>query len=112
MLHPFEPAVRAVVHLLVRREYHVIESLTGGSRLAAAEIEDAVSAYPATLVLPPSWADVPLDVVALEGVDPPGWAVVIPMWTREEGLSDLSLELTVFSDGAGYRIELDDLHVL
>jgi hypothetical protein len=36
----------------------------------------------------------------------------MPLWTREEGRSDLSIAITVIADGEGFRIELDDIHVL
>ena len=39
------------------------------------------------------------------------WAVDVPLWTAEEGRSDLTLSLTVSESREGVRLELDDLHV-
>jgi hypothetical protein len=33
------------------------------------------------------------------------WSCLVDLWTREEGRSDLVLELSVFEDGLGYRFE-------
>jgi hypothetical protein len=58
------------------------------------------------LVFPPgepqSW---PLDVTEMSGG---GFFVVVPMWTRQEGQSDLSLELELRED----HVKIKDLHVL
>ncbi len=54
-----------------------------------------------------------VDVVPVSGSDPQRWSVVIPLWTREEGRSDLSLEIIVEDSPAQrYPVEVDDLHVL
>lgn len=36
----------------------------------------------------------------------------MPLWTIEEGRSDLSLELTLVENDKTISIELDDIHVL
>ncbi|WP_422652961.1 DUF7668 domain-containing protein [Archangium sp.] len=35
-----------------------------------------------------------------------------PLWTREEGRSDLTLSVTAIKQGETYTVEVDDLHVL
>jgi hypothetical protein len=60
---PFEPFVRDIVALLVREDYAALESLSGGQRLNAAELAQAVRDYPARLVLPPPGQEPPLDVI-------------------------------------------------
>lgn len=40
------------------------------------------------------------------------WEVLVDLWTKESGVSDLCLSLRVFEDADGsYRIEVDSLHV-
>lgn len=42
----------------------------------------------------------------------PYWEVLVDLWTKESGASDLCLSLRVFEDtGGSYRIEVDSLHV-
>jgi hypothetical protein len=44
-------------------------------------------------------------------VRPGEWWVVLPLWTREEGMSDLSLEATVLELPSGVSVVIDDIHV-
>ncbi len=39
------------------------------------------------------------------------WAVAMPLWTKEEGRSDLRIELTIM-DANPVVVEIDDIHVL
>lgn len=106
-----ESAVRLVVRLLVDRRYIDVASLTARNRLTAGEIEQAIQEYGGTLVFPPEDAFSSMDVIELDGVSPPKWSVVMPLWTQQEGRSDLSIELTVEERLEGTRIELDNVHV-
>ena len=112
---PFEPVVWEIVALLAKGEYVSIERRTGGIRLSAEEIGAAVAEYPGRFIVPPPEAR--MDVVEVEvGVSvSPAWSVWLPLWTAEEGRSDLTLELTIRAEAeahGGYAVELDDLHVL
>ncbi len=42
---------------------------------------------------------------------PREWWIVVPIWTAEEGRSDLSLELVALPIQDGHRLEVTDLHV-
>lgn len=70
-----------------------------------------VRQYPARLVaLPPeAW-----DISEHGRVDTESetWWVVVPLWTEEEGRSDLSLEATIRERSGGISIEIDNIHVL
>jgi hypothetical protein len=108
---PFEPDVRKVVTMLAKGDYLAVERLSGGVRLSSIELATAVSEYGRTLAVPPAGLEPALDVV--EHSDGQAWSVVVPMWTVEEGRSDLSLSLTICrGEGKQYRLEVDDLHVL
>jgi hypothetical protein len=43
---------------------------------------------------------------------PGEWWVVLPLWTREEGMSDLSLEATITVTSGEVMVVIDDIHVL
>ena len=108
---PFEPHVQDLLELLVLGEYLEIERRSAGVRLTADHLASAVAEYGRNLVLPPSELSGLLDVVA-HGSGA-GWSVNVPLWTREEGRSDLTLEITVMTNPNGtYRIEVDNLHVI
>ena len=52
-----------------------------------------------------------MDVVRSNAVIPQ-FSVHMPLWTEEEGRSDLTLELTIKMPDKGIEVELDDIHVL
>ena len=109
---PFESVVRDLIRLLVAGDYAELERRSAGVRLTAGEIAGAVSEYPCRLVLPPPGGAPPLDVVPIAVASSPAWSVNVPLWTAEEGRSDLTLQLTVHADpAAGYRVEIDNLLV-
>jgi hypothetical protein len=43
---------------------------------------------------------------------PGQWWVVVPLWTREEGMSDLSLEATITESADGVMVVIDNIGVL
>jgi hypothetical protein len=104
--------VRQVIEHLVTGSFADLETLTRGQRLSAQEMAKAISDYGRKLVLPPDDAFGLMDVVEVRNAQPPRWSVTMPLWTREEGRSDLSIGVTLVSDAESFRIELDDIHVL
>jgi hypothetical protein len=89
-----------------------LEKLTGGMRLDEEEIRKAVTDYGRILITPPNSAFELMDVIKVKSAETPRWSITMPLWTQEEGRSDLSMELTVTEQKDGYKIKLDDLHVL
>ena len=66
--------------------------------------------YPGNLTtLPPEGWDL-ADAIQLQA-DPGTWSVVIPLWTSQEGRSDLSLEATVDDLADGPLITIDNIRV-
>ncbi len=104
--------VGKVIELLAAGRYAEIETLTKGVRLSAQEVAKAISDYGRQLVIPPEDAFGLMDVVEIRNAQPPRWSVTMPLWTREEGRSDLSLELTLIRGQKALDIEIDDIHVL
>lgn len=85
--------------------------ITDGKRLSSKEIECAISDRGCRLAPYPE--DIDLDVIEVTDGNPPQWSVSAPVYTEQEGLSDLSVEPTVIEDGhSNYKVEFDDLHVL
>lgn len=107
-------AVRRATELLRKEDYSGLAALTNGVRLSAEEIEGAVSTYGRELIELPEIGYAKLDVIAVAGRSPKTWSVEVPLWTQSEGRSDLTLSLTIIEDGPGngFKLEIDDLHVL
>lgn len=105
--------VEEIVTRLVAKDYGQLETLTKGQRLPAEEMASAIEEYGKTLVMPPAEAFDDLDVVEVKGSKLRTFGIRFPLWTSEEGRSDLTLELTVSGDAdANPTIQIDDLHVL
>jgi hypothetical protein len=106
-------ATAQVIEMLVGHRYDDLEKRTRGVRLSAEMIAEAVSEYGKSLIPLPSDELANLDIVPVACVGPKTWSVRADLWTREEGRSDLTLEMTVKENrNKEAIIELDNLHVL
>lgn len=112
MIERLQKQVGEIISLLVEGKFGEIEALTNGMRLPAEQIKTAVDQYGRTLILPPREGFSLMDVIEIQGESPPRWSIIIPLWTEEEGRSDLTLELTLIQDDSNFKVELDDIHVL
>ncbi len=105
--------LRELVSLLVRGEYEELERRSRGVRMFASELRAAVEEYGRTLVQIPEEGWKLTDAIAVSGSHPPRFSVQQPLWTEEEGRSDLTLEVTLIeSQPDEFEVEIDDLHVL
>jgi hypothetical protein len=106
-----QDAIRRVVDDLVEGRYAMLARDGRAGRLTAEELERAIRDYGRALVPLPPDAMRKADVYPIEDVAGE-LAVDIPLWTKEEGRSDLTLSLTVVERAGGVTISIDDLHVL
>ena len=107
-----EAAVRGVIDLLVRGDFETALRATRNSRVSADELRRAVAEYGRTLATPEAswWSKV--HVTPIESVEGSLY-VAAPMWTEEEGRSDLTLELRLTPIApSAYEVAVEDLHVL
>jgi len=117
-LTPIDPAkLRQTVSALAGRfavgDYDGLCALAQSSRLSAADVARIVRDYGRHLIPLPAIAFDAVSVVPASQRNPRRWSVVVPLWSKEEGRSDLSLELTIEDSATpGYAVEIDDLHVL
>lgn len=103
--------VRAVISLLAECRYADLARLTQG-RMSAPDIARAIEDYGKTVTACPEPIEELLDLVEIQNTARPTWSVLVPVFTREDGRSDLSLELTVSETSDGrYDVLLDNCHV-
>ena len=104
-------AISNLVLVLVAADYDLLERDGRAGRLPAIQLEEAVRAYGKTLVpLPP---EARANIGMIERTDGSNeLAVDVDLWTREEGRSDLTLQLTAKKIGDRYALSIDDLHML
>ncbi len=103
--------VRRLVEDLAAGRYAEIAADGRAGRLAEAELRTAVEAYGRTLVPLPADGELTVDIYE-QTSHPEAVALDVPLWTQEEGRSDLTLSLTAIKQGETYTVEVDDLHVL
>lgn len=102
--------LRDIVHELVIGNYQRLEEDGRAGRLTSDQIRWVVERYGRKLIeLPPEAFEI-ADSYKIEG-QTDSWAIDLPLWTKEEGRSDLTLTLTASITPAGVRLEIDDLHV-
>jgi hypothetical protein len=107
-----QTAIRETVTLICNGQFGAAVQRCATSRLSESDIQTVIDDYGRTLVRPPIDADQYDDVVAIEGHPVSKWSVRTPLWTLEEGRSDLTLELTITRGADSLSVELDDLGVL
>jgi len=105
-------AIRRIVNLLVANEYGTVVQTCSKTRLSADDIRAVVKDYGRRLVAPPASAYANLDAVRVTGAGAPRWSVRAPLYTAGEGMSDLTLELTIVRTDTSLEVELEDIHVL
>src|SRR5205814_2086152 len=105
-------SVRKIIELLVAGRYQEVAQITHEQRLDAQSIQRAIRDYGRQLEMPPEKEFDRLDVIKVENTEPPRFSVRIPLWTAEEGRSDLTLELTLIKSNNDCMVEVDDIHVL
>ena len=108
----YKTTVSQIASLLVAGKYDELATLTHSVRLNAKDIATAVADYGRTLIAIPDEGFETIDIVEIANASPPRWSIALPLWTQEEGRSDLTLEMTVIERDNRYCVELDDLHVL
>lgn len=105
--------VGQLVALLAAGEFEKLDRLAPRSRVSAQQIEAALKQYGRRLLPLPGAAYELIDYITVRNATPPEWSVVVPLFTEEEGRSDLSLELSMVEvNPHKYEVQVDDIHVL
>jgi hypothetical protein len=107
----FRAPIAEIVDALVREDYAALDADGRSGAVGADGLRRAVADYGRSLVELPDAAYKLSDAGHLTG-RPGEWWIVVPMWTAEEGRSDLTLELNATPAHDGHRFTVTDLHVL
>lgn len=83
------------------------------ARVQSADFDRAIREYGRNLTIPPFEAYKALDFIPIQNDILYSWAVAAPLWTKEEGRSDLSVELTIsIINEVNVKVYLDDCGVM
>ncbi|MFO0706618.1 MAG: DUF1851 domain-containing protein [Nitrospira sp.] len=107
-----EVAVREVIALLVAQRYKDLARFTQGTPITDQDIARVIQEYGQTVVPCPEPLEDLIDIAEVTDTARPTWSVVVPLYTREEGRSDLSVELTVVEVAQNdFQVRLENVHV-
>ena len=109
----FRPAVAAVVDRLAAGDYQGLKR-DGIDPHPNVDLSLPIRNYGptgATIVTLPEEAWASADAIPIPG-QPGQWAVVLGLWTQEEGVSDLSMLATVFESPGGISVVIDGINAL
>ena len=101
---------RNILSLLVSKDYEALENITKCNRLTAKDIQNCVKEYGKSIIEPPNEAYSKIDIVRIKGTME--YSVNMPLWTKEEGRSDLTILLSINLAKSYNTICIDDIHVL
>ena len=108
-----EAIVRSVIWQLVSKDYEGLIKRCPRSSWTANEIRIAIEEYGRTFVMPPtSGYEKLLHRYEVENTEDPTWHVEAPLWTEEEGRSDLELLLRIVLGDGAPQIMIQSVHVL
>lgn len=102
--------IRELVNALVAADYAKITAEGWLGRLCQDDLQTRLHEYGATLVAPPATFTDSVECYPYK--DGSGLKLDVPLWTAEEGLSDLTLSLEVLFQGDAALLHMHDLHVL
>ena len=104
-----EETVRHIYELLYQSKYTELMELTGRRCLGEDQISQTLSSYGHKLSPYPE--HIVLDVVEIMEARPKEYNVLAPIYTEDEGLSELCLELQLIENQEGkLRAEIDGIH--
>ena len=106
----WRPILCEVVRAFVRGDYKLAEGVHSVDPVPAAtakQIREYIADYGATLIELPeeTWETSCAQWTAHR------WEVLVDLWTKEEGRSDLVLHVDVAESGAGYRFKVHLVYV-
>lgn len=106
---------RKILRLLALKRYEEL-ALLARNNYSKDDIRFAMDSYDATAIEPTESFDSKVDVIRIEESFPiRRWSVIFPVWTREEGESDLSVNITcidIVSGDETFDFELNGIYVM
>lgn len=103
--------IRRLVKDLAERRFAELEADGRAGRVTADELEHTIDAYGMTLTELPDEAIELIESYPVHG-QPGLFLVDVPLWTAQEGRSDLTLSVTIHQNETCATVEINDLGVL
>lgn len=110
IINEFEDIIRAIVSDIAKGDYRKLEAEAKNGRVSVADLRRTVEEYGYTIVPLPYNAFELAEAYYVESenrID-----IFLPLWSAEEGRSDLTLSLSCHSAEEGLTVQIADLRVL
>ncbi len=109
-IESFIAEIKNIVYLISLKKYKEIESKKYNGRVQVSDLERVINEYGCEIIpLPDSAIDLSESyfIESNNSLD-----VYLPLWTKEEGRSDLTLSVSCYIKDNKPFVEIDDLRVL
>jgi|HubBroStandDraft_1064217.scaffolds.fasta_scaffold1175769_1 hypothetical protein len=106
----FRPALQALIRMIAHGDAAAIRA-SPQIRVGEGDSLLWVRDYPDTVIPLPAEGWELADAIQVSG-HPELWSVVVPLWTKAQGRSDLTLEATVEDRDENPIVRIDNIHVL
>ncbi|MDA3873596.1 MAG: hypothetical protein PF795_06520 [Kiritimatiellae bacterium] len=105
--------VKEIVEAISIENYQKITEITKNKRITSRQVKSEIEEYGRTICVPNQDIFKNIDVVFVENSRPTQYSVRFDLYSLEEGLSDLTLEMSVYiSESYDVTTEIDGIHVL
>ncbi len=94
--------IKKMNNWLVAGNYKALESYSQKKNMDSEYIREVISDYPFQLIHYPN--DDAIEPYILEYDEPHAWGVTCPLWTKEEGKSDLVIDFDIEVDDSNHVI--------
>jgi hypothetical protein len=109
-LESFRTIIEEIVNNISLNNYKAIEDKGQNGKVDIKDLERVIKEYGCTIIPLPEKAFSKAEVYKMK--DESRLDVYIPLWTEEEGRSDLTLSLSCYYNGNNNKVEINDLEVL
>lgn len=109
-LEHFQSIIKEMIYNISINDYKIIESNGQNGRVNTDDLKRIIKEYGCTIITLPDEAFAALHIYKIKAenrID-----VYIPLWTKEEGRSDLTLSVSCYIIDGIPKIEINDLRVL
>lgn len=109
-----DAGIRAVLDLLAalgRGDLAAVQTMTGGVRFSADSLRATIKRFGKTPTEPPADIASHFSIRPVPMTQEPTWSVGVPMWTKEDGRSEIEVRVRVVEGSGGVKVMLDAVRV-
>ena len=109
-IEQYKPIIKELVIRISNKEYDLIKTNGQNGRVNIEDLKRVIDDYGCTIV---SLPDKAFSIVEAYNITSENRIdIYLPLWTKEEGRSDLTLSLSCYNDNGVPKIEINDIRVL